>query len=230
MGPSARFSFLKKLMPWLAPASSASEDIRTALANSLGTAENGASIAQYEMTNPAATAAAGLHAAAPSALTTPQVYLTADLVAGGIAALLAYPRNVTFTVAGGTAAEAPVLGTVVGTDIDGNALTEAIVITASAGTYAGAKAFKTITSITLTGGTGTGATVSVGFAKVFGLPAKIKARAGRLAVIQEISAGSIVTNGTFVSATTSPPYGSWSPSTNPDASVDYAVTYERDTA
>lgn len=229
MGPSARFNFLRKLLPFLSPSSSASEDIRTAMANSLGTAKAGVVLANYEMTNPVASDTAGLRVATASAATT-QTVLAAALLAPGIAAILAFPRNVNFTVAGGTAAHAPTAGVIVGTDIDGNALTETVVITASAGTYAGAKAFKTITSISLTGGTGVGATVAIGFAKVFGLPAKIKERAGRRAVIQETSAGTVVTNGTFATPTTSPPYGSWSPNTNPDGSVDYSATYERDTA
>lgn len=179
-----------------------------------------------EWTDPAAPDTAGLHAAAASAAST-QTYAASDLIAGGKTALATYPRNVNFTVAGVTAAEAPTAGVITGTDIDGAALTETVVITASAGTYAGLKAFKTITSISLTGGTGTGATVAIGFGKLFGLSKSIKSRAGRLAVIQEVAAGAVVTTGTFASATTSPPHGTYSPSADPDASKDYAVTYER---
>lgn len=227
MGPSRRAHELKNLLPFVAPTSGASEDMRTALANSLASAKSGAALAVYEMTNPVASDTAGLRVATASAATA-QTVLAAALLAPGIAALAAFPRNVNFTVAGGTPAHAPTSALITGTDIDGNALTETVVITASAGTYAGAKAFKTITSIVLSGGTGVGATVAIGFAKVFGLPAKIKDRAGRRAVIQEVSAGTVVTNGTFATPTTSPPYGSWSPNTNPDGSVDYSATYERD--
>lgn len=229
MGPTRRAHDLKLLLPFVAPTSGASEDMRTALSNSLGSAKAGAILAVYEMTNPVASDTAGLRVATASAATA-QTVLAAALLAPGIAALLAFPRNVNFTVAGGTAAHAPTSALITGTDIDGNALTETVVITPSAGTYAGAKAFKTITSIVLSGGTGTGATVAIGFAKIFGLPAKVKDRAGRRAVIQEVLDGALVTNGTFATPTTSPPYGSWSPNTNPDGAHDYAVTYERDIA
>lgn len=228
MGPSARFAFLKKLLPWLAPASSASEDIRTEMADSLASAESGAPVSVDEFTDPAAPDTAGLHAAAASTNGTDQVYLTADLIAGGKTALAAFPRNVNFTVAGGTAAHAPTSAVIVGTDINGDALTENFTITASAGTYEAVKAFKTITSITLSGGTGTGATVAIGFGKKFGLSKKIKSRAGRPAILQEVAVGAEVTTGTYVSAATSPPNGTYAPSAAPDAAKDYAVTYERD--
>lgn len=145
---------------------------------------------------------------------------------GGKAELLARPRNISFTVAGGTAAHAPTSALITGTDINGDALTETVSITASAGTYQGAKAFRTITSIALSGGTGTGATVAIGFGKKFGFSKKIAVRAGAMMFGKEIAAGSVVTNGTLANPTTSPPNGSYSPNTDPDGSNDYAQEYE----
>jgi hypothetical protein len=69
--------------------------------------------------------------------------------------------------------------------------------------------------------------VAIGFGAVFGLSATIKSRAGRLAVIQEVAAGSVVTNGVFASSSASPPHGSYAPNSAPDGSKDYAVTYEQ---
>src|SRR5688572_6426728 len=77
----------------------------------------------YELTNPATAAADGLKAATA---TTVAVQTITSFEAAGVAALAAYPRNVTFTTAGNTPADAPATATITGTDIDGNALTETV--------------------------------------------------------------------------------------------------------
>ena len=179
-----------------------------------------------EWTDPAAAAAAGLLIATASSVAV-QIKLTAALLAPGIAALLAYPRNVTFTTAGATPADAPANAVIVGTDIDDAALTETVTIAQTATIASGLKAFKTITSITYAAGDGAAATVAIGFGAVFGLSKSIKSRAGLLAAIREVSVGAVVTNGTLVSATTSPPHGTYAPNSAPDAAKDYALTYER---
>lgn len=181
----------------------------------------------YEMTNPVAAVANGLHAATATTVAV-QTLLTANLVAGGIAALLAYPRNVTFTTAGTTPADAPANAVITGTDIDGNALTETVTLAQTATIANGVKAFKTITSIVYAAGDGTGATIAVGFGAVFGLPTKPQARAGGIGVVAEIQDGAEPTAGTFTTPTTSPPYGTWAPNSAPDGAKDYALYYERD--
>lgn len=221
MGNPERIYQVRQLFPFLNISEDSSNGIKTAFANAIGAP----AIVVDEFTNPAAPATAGLQVATASQVAD-QTVLAAAMLAPGLAALAAFPRNVTFTVAGGTAAEAPTSADIVGTDIDGNALLETVVITASAGTYEGVKAFKTLTSITKKGGTGTGATVAMGFGKKFGLSRSIKDRAGRRAVLQEVAVGAVVTTGTFATPTTSPPHGSYSPSADPDAARDYAVTYE----
>lgn len=210
---------LKRVLPFVSPAGTTVADQKRAVAAALGS-----SIVCDEFTNPAAPAVAGLQIATATTVADQEV-LAAAMLAPGLAALAAYPRNVTFTVAG-TAAEGPTSADIVGTDIDGNALLETVALVAAAATYEGVKAFKTIVSITKKGATGTAATVAMGFGKKFGLSNTLKQRAGRSAVIQEVAVGSVVTNGTLVSAATSPPYGTYSPSTDPDATRDYAVTYE----
>lgn len=180
-----------------------------------------------EWTDPIAANTAGLKAATAT-VASPVTVLAAALLAPGLAALAAYPRNVTFTTAGSTASDAPATATITGTDVDDNALTETVNLSQSAATASGVKAFKTIVSIAYPAADGTGATVAIGFGSVFGLPTLPKVRAGAVVVNKEIAAGSIVTNGTFVVPATSPPYGTYAPNSAPDGSKDYAVQYEQD--
>ncbi len=178
-----------------------------------------------EFTNPAAADAAGLEAATTVSTS---VRTVTSFLAGGVAALAAYPRNITFTTAGNTPADALASATITGTDVFGNALTETVNIAQTATIATGVKCFKTVTSIAYTVGQGTDATVSIGFGALLGLAHKPKVRAGGVAVLNEIAVGARVTNGTFATPTTSPPNGSYSPNSAADGSRDYAVYYERD--
>lgn len=180
-----------------------------------------------EWTNPVAASANGLKTATATVATTSTV-LAAALETAGKAALAAYPRNVTFTTAGGTAADAPATATITGTDIDDSALTETVNLAQTATIASGVKAFKTITSIEFAAGDGTDATIAIGFGSVFGLAKKAKVRAGHVAVVQEIANGAVATNGTFVIPATGAPYGTYAPNSAPDGSKDYAILFERD--
>lgn len=184
-----------------------------------------ANIVVQEWTDPVAVSAAGLHAATATTVAV-QTLTTADLIAGGKTALATYPRNVTFTTAGSTPADAPATAVITGTDIDGNALTETVTLAQTATIASGVKAFKTITTIVYAAGDGTGATIAVGFGAVFGLSSKLAARGGGAGVVNEIAAGSRVTTGTFVLSATSAPYGTYAPSSAPNGTNDYAVYYE----
>lgn len=180
-----------------------------------------------EYTNPAAAAAAGLQAAT-TVTVAPRTVLAAAMLAPGLAALAAYPRNITITTAGSTPTDAPATATVTGTCF-GEAQSEVLTVPQSATIVQGAKCFDDAgLSVAFAAADGTDATNSIGFGQKFALPEKIKSRAGRLAVIQEVAAGSVVTNGTFVAPATSPPNGSYSPNTAPDAANDYSVTFEHD--
>lgn len=184
-----------------------------------------ATIAVDEWTNVAALATAGLKVATATTIAV-QVVLPGALLAGGIAALLAYPRNVTFTTAG-TATDAPASVVILGTDINGAVLSETLVLGQTAGTDQGVKAFKTITSITFGAGVGAGGTVAIGFGKVFGLSRPIKLRGSATKVLQEIAIGVVVTTGTYVLPATSGPNGTYTPSANPNGTTDdFAVYYE----
>jgi len=178
-----------------------------------------------EWTNPVASAAAGLKAATAT-VASPVVLSASDLLQAGKDALVANPRNVTFTTAGVTPADAPATATIVGTDIDGNPLTETVTLAQTATIAESVKAFKTITSISFPAADGVAATVAIGFGKKFGLTKTVKSRAGLVGVIKEIEAGVAVTTGVYADAATSAPHGTYAPNTAPDGARDYAVYYE----
>jgi hypothetical protein len=134
------------------------------------------------------------------------------------------PRNVTVSTAGVT----PATMDVTGTDVDGNALLETITVAQTATIAAGVKAFATVTQIDFPAADGTAALLEVGIGEVFGLAKPIKSLAGLASLDLEVEAGSKVTTGTVVDAATSPPNGSYEPSTVADASNDYAIKYEYD--
>ena len=180
-----------------------------------------------EWTNPAATSTTALKAATATVAST--VQLTAsDLLSGGKNALAAFPRNITFTTAGGTAADAPATATITGTGPDDEAQTETVNLSQSAATVVGAKAFKTIETIDYPAADGIDATIAIGIGSVFALSKKPKTYTGAVAVVKEYVNGSVVTNGTFVDPTTSPPYGTYAPNSAPNGTNDYAVRYELD--
>jgi len=178
-----------------------------------------------EWTNPAAAAAAALEAATATQTTARTV---TSFLAGGLAALAAGPRDVSFTTAGTTPADAPASAVLTGTDVDDGALTETVSVGQTATTVYSTKCFKTLTSVAYTAGDGTGATVAIGVGPKLGLHSKIKTRAGLTAPIREVEAGVAVTTGTFGSAATSPPNGSYTAANAPDGARDYALYYERD--
>lgn len=157
--------------------------------------------------------------------TDPQTILAAALLAGGKTALAAYPRNITYT-GGGDTSHAPTSATATGTDVNSAALTEVTALTA--GSAVGVKAFKTIVSIVFTGATVGDGSVAIGIGGKFGLTRKIKQRIALPHVLQELAINAVVATGTYVSAATSPPNGSYAPSAAPDGSKDYALTYEQD--
>ena len=201
------------------------EEAFTSIEN-LGTAGT-SPICVQEFTNPVAPAAAGLEAAT-AVTVAPRTAIV--FVAGGVAALLAFPRNLTFSTAGSTPADAPATATITGTDINGAALTEVVNVSQTVAKVEGVKCFKTVTSVAYSAGQGTDATVSIGFGAVFGLAKKAKTRAGAVNVLAEFAIGAKVTTGTFVSPTTSLPNGSYAPSAAPEGTNDYAVMFEKDMA
>ena len=180
-----------------------------------------------ELAAPALGTAAELKAATPTTVAA-QVWTT--FVAGGNTKLALHgARAVTFTTGTGTPADAPATVTILGKDIDGAVLTEGLALAQTNTIVTSANCYSSITSCTFAAGDGTGTTVSMGISQTFGLPAKIKSRSGQLIWMQELVNGARpATAATLVSPTTSPPYGNYTPYTNPGGSADYHLIYERD--
>ena len=181
-----------------------------------------AAIAIEEFTDLAAAGAALISTAAATTVAPRSPTLLA------LAASISPPRNITVTTAGGTPADAPATALVTGKDINGNTITETLTIAQTATIASGAKAFAKVTSILEAAADGTGATLSYGIGVLVGLAKPIKTRAGRTGPIQEIAAGSVVTNGTFATPAVGAPNGTYSPNTAANGTNDYALYYEYD--
>jgi hypothetical protein len=143
-----------------------------------------ASSASAVVLNPAAAAATGV------------------LTQATITNLGAAARQLVFTTAGATPANQPATAVISGLDVRGRPLTETVYPPNVAGTYTSVNFWSSITNITLAAGGGTGATLAIGLGSKIGLAQLPHVRAGRVAVVQEISGGSVVTNGTVAVPTT----------------------------
>lgn len=180
-----------------------------------------------EYTNPAAASATALRAATATVTT---VRTTTSFTAGGVAALADAPRQIVFTTAGGTAADAPASATITGVDVNGDSISETVTLAQTATTATSAKFFASITSIVEAVGDGTDATIAIGIGAPLGLRRKAKVRGGVVHVINETAAGARVTTGTFTIPASALPNGSYTPSSAADASRDYVISYEQDLA
>jgi len=167
------------------------------------------------------------HAGAGAASTRNQT-IGGSLATAGVAALRP-ARNVVITVTHGSSVVA-MSGIITGTDKYGQVMTEAWSVTAgtTSKTFTGKKAFWTITAIseTIAADASTNSIIS-GTGDVLGLSAPLSVASA----LKEVSGGSVVTNGTFVAASTAStadPHGTYAPNTVPDAAVDYDVWYISD--
>lgn len=183
-----------------------------------------ASITVEEWTNPAAASATGLLGAQACTLAT-QTYDTSDFTGSGV---LTYPRLISITTAGNTPADAPATCALTGEDIDGNVITETVNVPQTATTAYSTKVFKKLTGAAFSAGQGTDATCSIGFGAGIGLSKTPKSRAGAVAALVEISAGTVIAapTGTITAPATNPPYGLYTPSSAPNGTNDYALYYE----
>lgn len=177
-----------------------------------------AALAVEEFTNPAAAGAADLEAAAATTVA-PRTVTT--FLAGGVAKLAAFPRNLTFTTAGTTAADAPANVVITGT-YRGRPQTETLALAQTATIATGLKPFSTVTSVAYAAADGTGATISIGVGTGLGIARVPKSRAGLVGIFREIAAGAVVTNGVFTAT------GLYTPNTVPNGTNDYTIYYEFD--
>lgn len=187
-------------------------------------------IVKQSWVDPAAAVSNGYSAshAGAGAAGTVNMTLGGSLCSGGVGTA-DFAKNVVIVVTHGSSVVA-MSGVITGTDINGNVQTEAWSVTAgtTSKTFTGKKAFKTITSITETVAADASAnSIIAGTGLVFGLQTKLAVASA----VKEVAAGSVVTNGTFVtasSAATDDPRGTYSPNTAANGSNDYTVYFLSD--
>jgi hypothetical protein len=140
-----------------------------------------------------------------------------------------HPRQLVFTTAGTTAADAPASVLITGRDINGNVQSETLALAQTATTATSLKYYAYIESLVFAAADGTGATVAVTFNNTtVGLRKKIMARAGLTALEREIVNGAVVTTGTVTAPASALPNGAYTPSSAPNDVSDYYIRYEFD--
>jgi len=112
-----------------------------------------------------AAAAAGLKTATAT-VASPVTLIPSNLLAAGVAALLANGRTLTFTTAGTTPADAPPNVVITGS-LGGVAQSETLNLSQTAGVATSTKVYDTIVSLAYAAGDGTGATIAVGYGSAF---------------------------------------------------------------
>lgn len=178
--------------------------------------------------DPAAAVTNGISAShvGASAAGTTNMTIGGSLATGGVANLGTYARNVVITVTHASAVVA-MSGTITGYDENGNLITEAWSVTAgtTSKTFTGKKAFKAVTSITeVVAADASTNTIIAGTGNVLGLPANVSCTSA----VKEVAAGSVVTTGTIVAASTAATddsRGTYLPATVPNGTNDYEVWY-----
>lgn len=96
-------------------------------------------------------------------------------------------------------------------------------------TDAGAEALSFVDSVSIPAMGGASGSLQLGFGVSIGLAAKIKSRAGLIRPLREVAIGAVVTTGTFTNPSGAP-VSLYTPAAAPNASNDYAVTFEVDPA
>lgn len=120
-----------------------------------------------EYTNPPGTAAPGtavLKAATATVVSVVTLTPASGLLAAGVAMLAVWPRQITFTTAGATPADAPANAVITGLDPYGVSQTETVTLSQTAATATSTKYWSGITSIVYPAADGTGATIAIGIA------------------------------------------------------------------
>jgi hypothetical protein len=139
------------------------------------------------------------------------------------------PRQLVFTTAGGTAADAPANVVITGLDPQGKVITETLVLAQTATTATSVNAYSSVTSLAYPAADGTGATIAVSFGAVIGLKRPVKSRTGAVVPIQhELMDGTAPTAGALSAPATVGPYGGYTPNTAVNGVHKYAIYYEYD--
>lgn len=165
-------------------------DLRKDIANELGVM---AGFVAEEWTNLVGVAAPGAAVlkVATATVAAPVTVLPAGLLAAGLAMLAAHPRQLTFTTAGATPADAPANVVITGTDFNNAAQSETLVLAQTAAAVTSVKAYKTITSIVYPAADNTGATVAIGIAAAYIYPTFASTLAARTIMGAELNQASL---------------------------------------
>lgn len=188
--------------------------------------------AVLDVVDAAAAGAATLKAATATTVAA-QTWLPADLIGAGITALASCPRQLQFTTAGVTPADAPATCIVKGWTLAGY-VEETIALAQTATTANSVNYFARIDRIEFAVGDGTGATIALGFTANLGLPAKLKGRGAAGAVLrikQELVDGAAPVAGALIAAATAKPYGAYTPNAGTAAANgarDFLLEFEVD--
>jgi hypothetical protein len=191
-------------------------------------ASRGANFRTDEFTNPVAAVVNAIKLSIATAAT-PQVFTGAQFDGATGAAEMVPPRNPTITStsnANVTAVAAVFAGFV--RNEDGVLVPQTCTINITNGggaTDVGDRPMSVITSITIPAQGGTGGALQFGFGAMIGLAALVKSRAGLIAPLRQVAVGAVVTTGTFTNAAGSVVCG-YTPAAAPNATNDYAITYE----
>lgn len=159
-----------------------------------------AAIGAEEFTNPLAASTTNMMAATASVATErtllPGAAAQGVLTTETLANLVSAPRQLQFTTGGGTPGHQPATATVWGKDERGKPITVVEELKQTAGVFLSSHFYSDISKIVLSEGGGTGATLAIGLGARIGLHQRARKRAGRVAVLQEVAAGVVVTTGT----------------------------------
>jgi hypothetical protein len=139
------------------------------------------------------------------------------------------PRQLVFTTAGGTPADAPANVVITGRDINGNVQSETLALAQTAASATSLKYYASIDTLAFAAADGAGSTVAITFNNTtVGLRKKLLARAGLAALEREIVDGTVVTTGAVTAAASALPNGAYTPATAPNDVHDYYIRYEFD--
>lgn len=184
-------------------------------------------IVKQTWTNPATAVTNGFSASHAGAVPvgTRDMVLGGSLTTGGVG-IADFARNVVINATHGSAVVA-MSGIIYGTDINGDPYTEAWSVSAggTTKTHTGTKAFKTVTRITeVIAADASTNTIIAGTGVLLGFLTKVTVAS----LVKEYSAGSLVTNGTLVvasTASTADNRGTYSPNTAPNGATTYLVYF-----
>ena len=178
-----------------------------------------------ELTNPAAASANALLAAtATGAAGVVVVLQEKDLLLAGRDALKLSPRQLVFTTAGATPANAPASVLIEGLNNFGKPVKETLALAQTATTATSVNAYSKITRLTFAASDGAVATIAIGWSVVLYVTRKPKTREGLVLVYKEVMDGAEIdpVTGTLDAA------GVYTPAAAPNGARNYAVVFEYD--